>query len=58
MPKEYQFIKGSDALNATKILLPLLESEENYTKQIGKESSQNGKTSQLFIYRMEQNKTK
>ena len=37
MPKESQFIKGSDALNATKSLLPLLESEENYTKQRGKE---------------------
>ena len=37
MPKESQFIKGSDAPNATKSLLPLLESEENYTKQTGKE---------------------
>ena len=37
MPKESQFIKGSDALNATKSWLPLLESEENYTKQTGKE---------------------
>ena len=36
MPKESQFIKGSDVLDATKSLLPLLESEENYTKQIGK----------------------
>ena len=31
------FIKGFDALHATKSLLPLLESEENYTKQTGKE---------------------
>ena len=37
MPKESQFIKGSNVLNATKSLLPLLESEEIYTKQIGKE---------------------
>ena len=37
MPKEYQFIKGSDVLNATKSLLHLLESEENYTKQTGNE---------------------
>ena len=37
MPKESQFIKGSDAINATKSFLPLLELEENYTKQTGKE---------------------
>ena len=37
MPKESKFIKGPDALHATKSLLPLLESEENYTKQTGKE---------------------
>ena len=37
MPKESQFIKGFDALNATKSFLPLLKSEENYTKQMGKE---------------------
>ena len=37
MPKESQFIKGSDVLDATKSLLPLLESEENYTKQTWKE---------------------
>ena len=37
MPKETQFIKGSNALHATKSLLPLLESGENYTKQTGKE---------------------
>ena len=37
MPKESQFIKGSDALHATKSLLFLLESTENQTKQIGKE---------------------
>ena len=37
MPRESLFIKGSEVLNATKSLLPLLESEENYTKQTGKE---------------------
>ena len=37
MPKESKFIKGSDALHATKSSLPLLESGENYTKQTGKE---------------------
>ena len=37
MPKESKFIKGSDALHATKSFLPLLESGENYTKQTGKE---------------------
>ena len=57
MPKESKFIKVPDALHATKSLLPLLESGEYYTKQIGKEQKQSGKTSQLFIYKMEQNKT-
>ena len=37
MPKESQFIKGFDVLNATKSLLHLLESKENYTKKTGKE---------------------
>ena len=37
MPKESNFIKGFDALHATKSFLPLLESGENYTKQTGKE---------------------
>ena len=37
MPKESKFIKGFDALHATKSSLPLLESGENYTKQTGKE---------------------
>ena len=37
MPKEYQFIKGSDALHATKSLLLLLESGEKHSKQKGKE---------------------
>ena len=37
MPKESKFIKGFDALHATKSLLPLLELGENYTKQTGKE---------------------
>ena len=58
MPKESKFIKGPDALHATKSFLPLLESEENYTKQIGKTTNQSGKASQLFIYKMKQNRTK
>ena len=37
MPKQFKFIKGSDALHATKSLLPLLESGENHTKQTGQE---------------------
>ena len=37
MPKESKFIKGSDALHATKSLLHLLESGENHTKQTGQE---------------------
>ena len=37
MPKESKFIKGPNSLHATKILLPLLESGENYAEQTGKE---------------------
>ena len=54
MPKESQFIKGSDALHATKSLLPLLESEENYTKQTGKGQIKVANNSIIYV----QNKKK
>ena len=49
MPKESQFIKGSDALNATKSLLPLLEPEENYTKQTGRDKSKWQNKSIIYV---------
>ena len=48
MPKESKFIKGPDALHATKSLLPLLESGENYTKQTGKEQVKMAKQVNFF----------
>ena len=54
MPKESQFIKGSDSLNATKSLLPLLKSEKTTLNKHEKNKSKWQNKSIISI----QNRTK
>ena len=58
MPKESQFIKGSDALHATKGLLLLLESEENLNWTKGKEQIKVAKQVNYLCTKQNKNKTK
>ena len=57
MPKESQFIKGFDALHATKVCFFYWNQQKTKLNN-RKGANQSGKTSQLFMYKMEQNKTK
>ena len=58
MPKESQFIKGSDALHATKSSLLLLESGEKHSKQKGKEQIKVAKQVNYLCTKQNKNKTK